>query len=406
MRDTTSRSSQSGMALVIALIVLLIVSLLAVVLIMGVTTNRQVVGQGVTGRKALDNAEAGIAEAISRMRNGDIDLSAANPRATAQIFLAQTGNVPSVGVDTTAMGTLQPSGSWLSYSTPGKSPDVLTVRFKTDSARTVIHRYDVTRTPRENTATGLPIYEITSTGRAGITRRTVVTDVVARPIIASTKGALAAGMDVDFVGNAVVCGYNHSASTPPHTGENGRHVNPDCVPYETGSGDLPATWSTGAITNGGAAYQAGYPINNLGGQTGFYSGPWQALGMTQSEFISFVGAPTTTPSSMNGIYWIDNDLVMGNQSGGTAFHNVTGEGMLYVDGDLTLNAGFVYTGLVYVEGNLRLNGQAWILGGLIVRGRTTVLMNGGATILYSSDAITQKLARYGGLYTTLAWREK
>lgn len=103
---------------------------------------------------------------------------------------------------------------------------------------------------------------------------------------------------------------------------------------------------------------------------------------------------------------MDNDLVMGNQSGSGAFHGASGEGMLYVDGDLTLNAGFTYVGLIYVEGDLQLNGQAWILGAMVVRGRATIRMNGGATILYSSDAITQKLAQYGGEYTTLSWREK
>jgi len=35
-----------------------------------------------------------------------------------------------------------------------------------------------------------------------------------------------------------------------------------------------------------------------------------------------------------------------------------------------------------------------------------VKMNGGATILYSSDAISIALAKYGGQFVTLNWREK
>ncbi len=58
-----------------------------------------------------------------------------------------------------------------------------------------------------------------------------------------------------------------------------------------------------------------------------------------------------------------------------------------------------------VEGDLKLNGTAWILGGVIVKGRSEVRHNGGATILYSSDAISQALARYGGQFVTLSWRE-
>jgi hypothetical protein len=171
---------------------------------------------------------------------------------------------------------------------------------------------------------------------------------------------------------------------------------------------MPATWTTGAISPGGTSNTSGVPPANpnLQGQTGFYTGPWDMLGMSQTDFQSFMGPPVTNPPSIKGIYYIDNDGIMGNQSSGAAFHGVTGEGMLYVDGDLTLNAGFVYVGLVYIEGNLQLNGQAWILGALVVRGKSTIKMNGGATVLYSSDAITQKLAQYGGQYTTLSWREK
>ena len=80
--------------------------------------------------------------------------------------------------------------------------------------------------------------------------------------------------------------------------------------------------------------------------------------------------------------------------------------MLYVDGDLTCNAGFTYRGLLYVEGDLKINGQAWVLGGVIVRGKTTLKANGGMTILYSADAITQALSKYGGQFVTLSWREK
>jgi hypothetical protein len=311
-----------------------------------------------------------------------------------------------VGTDTIAMATAQPAGRWLAYSTATKTPNVLSIGFKTNAARTVIYRYDKSRNPAVQTTSGLPIYRITSTGQAGIATRTVITEVVATPMVASARAALAAGLDVNFVGNAVVCGHNHTMSAPAQTGDNGRLNSPSCVPYETNLGDLPATWSTGAISNGGSAYQSGWPTDNLPNQTGFYAGPWQMLGMTQAEFATFMGSPQTSPGSINGLVYMDNDLVMGNQSGSSAFHGASGEGMLYVDGDLSLNAGFTYRGLIYVEGDLKLNGQAWILGAMVVRGKTTIRMNGGATILFSSDAITQKLAQYGGQYTTLSWREK
>jgi hypothetical protein len=60
---------------------------------------------------------------------------------------------------------------------------------------------------------------------------------------------------------------------------------------------------------------------------------------------------------------------------------------------------------VYIEGDLKLNGNAWVLGGIAVRGRTGLKTNGAATLLYSEDAIKQQIARYGGQMVLLSWRE-
>jgi len=40
-----------------------------------------------------------------------------------------------------------------------------------------------------------------------------------------------------------------------------------------------------------------------------------------------------------------------------------------------------------------------------VNGETSVKPAGGMTILYSNEAITQALAKYGGQFVTLSWRE-
>jgi hypothetical protein len=143
----------------------------------------------------------------------------------------------------------------------------------------------------------------------------------------------------------------------------------------------------------------------VSGGVGFYQGPWAMLGMSQADFQSWIGPPVNGTSNINGIVYLDNDATVQNQSGSFAYHGATGEGMLYVDGDLTLNSSFIYRGLIYVEGDLKMNGQAWILGALVVKGRSEIRQNGGATILYSSDAIGRALARYGGQFVTLSWRE-
>jgi len=396
---------ERGIALVMAMLVLLVLSVMAMILMMNVTANRQVAGMDLRGTQALTVAEAGLGEAMSRLRNGDVTLPTANPKAVAQIFLTPAGSVPVCGTDTTALETSQPAGQWLRYSSSSKGADVLTVQFKTNAARTQIYYYDNTLPNPVNTSTGLPIYVITSTGQQGTSRRRVQAEVIQKPYTAACKAALTGNQDIRFIGNAVVCGYDHRGDTPPSTGENGRTGTNSCVPYEVGTGNLPGSWTTGSTWNGGAATQAGQPVPNWDHGIGFYPGPWSLLGMSQADFYSWLGPPSTTATTATGIVYLDNDGVAQNQSGSFAYHGVTGEGMLYVDGDLTLNATFVYKGLVYVEGDLKMNGQAWILGGLIVRGRSEIRQNGGATILYSSDAISKALARYGGQFVTLSWRE-
>ena len=406
MSRTSERlKDESGIALVIAMLVLLVLTLLGVVLMASSVVNRKVAGHDVRASNALNVAEAGLAEAMGQLRTNGMLLNPANPRATAQIFLAAAGSVPALGADSVGVATGQPAGAWLKYSTPTRSPDALTIRFKTDANRTTIYRYDVTRNPAINTVSGLPIYQIEVTGTAGTARRSIVSEIIQKPFNANARAALTADQDIRFIGNAVVCGYNHSADTPHPAGENGRTGANPCLPHETGSGDLPGSWSSGVTTNGGAATRTGNPAY-VDGQTGFYAGPWDALGMNQADFLSWMGSPTASvPGNLNGILNLDNNNTVSDQSGSFGIHGGTGEGLLYVDGDLTLNASFVYRGLIYVEGDLKINGQAWVLGGVIVKGKTRVTQNGGSTILYSSEAITRALSQYGGQFVNLSWRE-
>lgn len=407
-RALQSVRNERGIALVMALLVMLVTGILGAILMMTLTAESKLASYSQREASALNTAEAGIAEACARIRNQDFLYSTANPREVAQIFNVASGSVPVLGADSLGFATGQPAGQWLGYSTAGRSADALTVEFKTNAARTQIIRYDPTLTPPLNTATGYPVYKITSTGtaRGGVKRR-IVAEVMSKPYTINIKGALTADMDIEFIGNAVVCGYNHRADAHDWDGESGRNGSPtSCVPHETATGHLPGSWNTGIVNNGGTAFQSGQPSANLQGQTGFYAGPWESMGLEQAEFWPWIGPRTgTAPATPEGIFHLDNDGVKQNQSGDFAFHGVSGEGMLYIDGDLRLNSTFVYRGIVYIEGDIIMNGQAWILGALIVRGKSVVKQNGGATILYSSEAIQQALQRYGGQFVNLSWVE-
>lgn len=396
--------NERGIALVMALLVLLVISLLSATLMMSMNVESKVASLSTREIQALNIAEAGVAEAVARIRTGDIPTNN-NPRQVAQIFNSALGNVPVLGVDSVALATRQPDGQWLSYTTSGKADSVLTVRYKTDAANppTVIYRYDPSKNPAVQTLTGFPIFQVISTGRKGGVTRRVVAEVIQRPINVNAKGALAADQGIDFSGTATVCGYNHSIDTPANT--SGR---PPCDTWELpGGGHVNGAWSSGTITASGAANQDGWPAANNPGQAGFYTGPWDVLSMTQAEFFSWVGAPTgSAPANPEGVYYLDNNGSSQDGSAAFAYNGGTGAGMLYVDGDLSINGNFIFRGLIYIEGDLKINGNVWVLGSIICKGRSRVkIANGTCTILFSEEAISQNIAKHGGQFVTLSWRE-
>jgi hypothetical protein len=402
-------ANERGIALVMAMMVLLAMSLLAVLLMVSLQVEGKIAAHSARYSTALNIAEAGVAEALSHIRNGDFPNNM-NPHMVGQVYLVPFGSVPPVGVDTVAFATGQPAGQWLPYTTADKDTNALTVTYKTDPTRSVIYRYDPNVVPSINPNTGFPIFVVTARGQKGDDVRRIRTEVIQKPFNVSVNGAMSAKNGIDFSGNAEVCGYNHRIDTPSQT--NGVHGPPGpvgpCTAWEIGSGDLPGSWSEQNITSGGSASQGGNPVKNQGSQgSGFYTGPWDALGVTQAEFFSWVGAPTAVaPMPPTGIYYLDNNTIHQDQSGTFAYAGGNGEGLLYVDGDCTLNGNFNYRGLIYIEGDLHINGNVWILGGLIVKGKSRVkIANGSCVVLYSRDTIQQSIAKYGGQFMTLSWTE-
>jgi len=408
---------ERGIALVISMLILLVMSLLGLVLMAGASMNRSLAGNDQRMRQSLNVAEAGIGEAEARISNQDTQMDPADPNDVCQIFNTPAGTVPVPGADTIALATGQPAGSYLNYSTAWAGPNVLTIAWKKNPAGTAVMRYDPTHAPTMNDVSGSPVYTITSTGRVGQARRTVVADVIQKPYQVLAKGALVAAVPIDDLGNAVICGYNHNSNTPYDDGRSGRENSPVippndpnyCHDNELVGGALSGVWSTDGITNGGNAEAFGNPdYTQNQGQAAFYTGPWDCFGMSQAEFWGFVGAPRAPGSitDWNGLYHVDNNAVTRDQSCSLNPSGIDGEGFLYVDGDLHLNSNFHYKGFIYVEGDFDINGNAWVLGGIVVQGKTNIKSNGGMTLLYSEDAITQMLSKYGGQFVTLNWREK
>ncbi len=400
-----SRGGEEGMALVIALLVLLVLTVLGAALMANVTTETKITGHKVRDTQSLTIAEAGVQEAMLRIRNGDVP-DDVNVKAVSLIYNQAAGSLPVSGTDTTSLATLQPGGQHLAYSTPNKTPSVLAIKYKTKAGQVL--KYDDAAVPKINTATGNPIWIVTSTGRTGTSSRQVYAEVTRSKFNVLARSAVTANVAIQFKGNIKICGHDHRMDTPSQTGP------PAC---DVGMGQwwastahttcLPGAWSTNSVTQQGSPTIQGEPDDYHDFRTGFYSGPWDALGMQQNEFWAWVGTrQASEPVVPQGIFYLDDDDTKQNKSGDWSFNGGDGEGFLYCDGDLRINGSFTFKGLIYAEGDVVINGNCWILGGLIVNGKTVVkIANGSAIILYSSEAIQQKISKFGGNLRTIAWRE-
>ena len=400
---TTGTGDERGMALVLALMVILVLTVIAAALMANVNTETKIAGYKIRDTQSLTVAEAGVQEAMLRIRNGDL-LDDGNPRNVHLIYNAVSGSIPVSGADTTSLPTLQPVGDYLGYSSASKNQNVLSISYKTRG--NTILRYDDTASPKINPATGNPIWVVKSTGRNNGAYRSIYAEVTRSRVNVLARAAVAADVAISFSGNINVCGHDHRIDTPAQTVPTACDVSWHAPSPHTTC--LPGAWSSNIIQQNASSKVLGSPSNKRANQvTGFYSGPWDMLGMQQAEFWPWMGtAYATEPVAPQGIFYLDNEAVKQNGSGDFKFNGGNGEGFLYVDGDLGLNGNFTWRGLIYAEGNLDINGNCWILGGLVVKGKTSVkIANGSATVLYSGEAIQQKTSRYGGNIRTIAWRE-
>jgi len=370
-----------------------------------VSTDRRATSYNLTRTKALDFAEAGVAEALERIRSGDVPDNR-NPRMVAQVFAVAPGSVPAMGPDSIGMPTEQPAGQWLPYSSATRGPDVLTVQYMTDATRTGIYFYDPTSNPAIQGKTGNPVFLIHSGASDGISHRQVDASVSAVTIQPVIKGALVGNDAVKLFGQINAIGYDYMASTPDGTGAGGVR-NPA---YETGTDNAPGVWAAGSINTKPSSNMIGTP-NSVSNQPGFYTGPWDVLNMTQSDFYNWVGAPVPNadgspmPSGIVYLSYPGDPPQLGSHN--FRFSGGDGDGLLYVNGDLEIDGNFTYRGLIYVEGSVKLKGSGWILGSLVIADSKKLNANHPETltILKSARAISRFINRHRSPFTVITWRE-
>lgn len=416
-------SSERGGALLISMAMLLALGFVGAALITTSSVELKVSGRDRRGTQAQAAAEAGVQEAMHRLAMkpgtqvtvGGVTFDAAirdtsatlDPDWEVRIYSPQASSPNSGNPSLVYTPTVQ-VGDELDYLRDGS---LLHIRHKwqdrngdgiRDANEMVL--YDAIRQPPENFTSGSPVEVVEVAGYRADARRRLRVEVIRHPITPSVYSAMFSIGAVDITGSIAICGHNHDPDIPIDTDLD---TSPPCSPnYDQASGHLSAVATTGSnVETSGSSNVLGQPASIDTSSSNPFMTLAQAMGVSQEVLDELLANPDHTslndPPPIEGVTYIN-----GNATGGERLDGIEGSGLLYVTGDLEINADAVWRGLIYVEGSLKVTGSPWILGSVIVRGDATPAFAGGnATILYSRIGLKRALEELFA-YEVLSWKEQ
>lgn len=131
------------------------------------------------------------------------------------------------------------------------------------------------------------------------------------------------------------------------------------------------------------------------------------LGIGEIGYASLLANPDTTAADLNtghpplGVTYVDGNYMLG---AGTPSPGTNQFGVMFVNGNLTVNGFHTYKGLLYVDGSITIDAGAHlaVLGAIIARGGYTHVGTGTTTFLYSREATLAGIA-HARPWRVLAW---
>lgn len=451
---------------------------------------------------SIDDDGNGVINDISDLNfNGAYD----NRNWQAKIML-ESNSAPAGLVSHTTFytNTIQPSGSWLEYSSSTDDGTALTIAFLKDTgdmdgdsntaeivfydgALTNPYNVDTVATP----ASGQPVVVITSTGRtsSGSIGKVQIT-AVHQPVNVQAEAAVMVDLTPALGGNSLITGFNHyayvsKADKPlnhnfwgittqfykngadnfggpgkmdwpaPNTPYNDSDISligptsfplneeelgdnkfaEEWVPYAaflTTSGHKPGVWTTVPANPalppidpaGNNEIFGGCGIGaNLADPSCYWkeeSAPaWltlaQLLGLDQEIVDKILASANVTEANMDGSGQLSvapQGVIYINNAGGTELKitNATpdcdnGWGLMYITGNVQLqDVGF--KGLIYVEGNASVAAGFWMAGCMAVKGTVAgAFAAGGAHFLYSGEVLSSYVNK-GMKFQMLTWQDE
>lgn len=427
-------NNQKGVAMALALMMTLVLTLMAAGLMFTVVNEKKLTGNQMRYAQALAISRAGLYEALARLSTtnqtvkiGQDLTQPITPDWTCLIF----SDNPAAGTGSFEhRQTVQPSTGALDYTVPfnGGSFDsslVLTVRYKRQDRNgngiidgtDEVYFYDFRQkriTLGQVSSDHRPVFEIISTGRVGTTRRTLVSDLVIPKLNLGAKAAVRSGVAIRGNGTVDICGHDHLITTPAFTeppncfpaqpGQpSGWHVNRDPAPHGsppdyahavpnvecTAAGCLPGGESNDTITSYGVNKKFWGNPDAIQFSTSPVPEIWEIMGMTEAECNALSWGTNTNP--VNGLVKVEN--------AGSTIHlpvSLNHMGVLWIKGSVHVQGKTAFRGLIYVEEDFINVGTPWILGAVCTKGVTETTLNGTINILYSSAMLEQVIMAAAG----------
>ncbi|HBE73338.1 MAG TPA: hypothetical protein DDW31_04510 [candidate division Zixibacteria bacterium] len=427
-------NNQKGIAMALALMMTLVLTLMAAGLMYTVVNEKKLTGNQMRYAQSLAVSRAGLYEALARLSTIDqavkIGQDLTQPITPDWTCLIFADNPPAGTGSFDQRQTVQTGANVLEYTVPysGGAFDsslVLTVRYKrqdrngngTIDGTDEIYFYDYKQkriTLGQVSSDHRPVFEITSTGRVGTTRRTIVSELVIPKLNIGAKAAVRSGVAIRGNGTVDICGHDHLITTPAFTEP------PNCFPDQPGQ---PSGWHVSrnpALHGSPPDYAHAVPttectaagclpggesddeITSYGVNKKFWGNPdaiqfstspvpeiWEILGMTEAECNAQTWGTNINP--VNGFVKVEN-------AGGNIHLPVSANhiGVLWVKGSLQVQGNTAFRGLVYVEEDFKNVGTPWILGAVCTKGVTETTLNGTINILYSSAMLEQVIMAAAG----------
>ncbi|KPJ60784.1 MAG: hypothetical protein AMJ46_04755 [Latescibacteria bacterium DG_63] len=426
--DAVCVGSEKGNALVIALLVLMVLSTMAVAFVAVTKTETQISGNQLRGSQALYVAEAGVSEALARMSvQGSpsyIGENLSSPTVGWGRYVV-LGNGASVGdpeFASTQSDSLDNDGDGSIDETGEVYPEVASsqvglqevinypwvkVRYKLgdDSGITRVllygdHDNDPSTRPMENFASGFPVIIVTSNGVRSNANKTVEVEAVKIP-----------GPPVP--GSVYTEGNLDCNGTSFHI--DGNDYDPALGTIVAGSTPLPGVVATGGLGAVNCNVPQGW--NNIEGEGPAPSVATATFDIDLPAYVDTYGSVADLvyngdQSNPNTTGWgtIDDYKIIHIRGGDLHLSGSNdGGGVLLVDGDLKISGQFTWYGLIVCLGDTDFTGGGsgiHIYGCVMTQGdiATSGVVTGNADLYYSSETIS-KLSDLSG-YTVALWTER